>query len=345
MAEMKFSCQACGQHIQCDEQWSGRQIACPACGASMMVPQIAAIPTAVPVAAPAVAEAAPAPTAVAAGPRRLVPKKKPFPIGRLLAWTAGTAVFVVAMFFVLRQADLWQGAFNRKQKEIVANSSGGELTHMARIYQTLDETDPAKAEAAQMKANQRAERDRNKMIEALKVQPDPTLALPLTAPTYTLDGAAAAIPDARVNGTSADAPFKVETAHLDANGPGGVLAFQEGVGTEADHELFIYLDANDVTHLAGRSWTVDKDTRGKDVPQTVKRWTINPKFAPVPKTFGSGYVLRLEFGQPTRDWQPGKIYLALPDQGHTVLAGNFSLPMPRSADDDKALQMLEGMRR
>src|SRR5581483_6280614 len=107
MAEMKFSCQGCGQHIQCDEQWSGRQIACPACGATLTVPIVASIPVAAPVAAPTpvAAGAAPAPA------RRLVPKKKPFPVKRVLMWSVGAIVFLVAMFFVLRQADVWQGAF------------------------------------------------------------------------------------------------------------------------------------------------------------------------------------------------------------------------------------------
>lgn len=348
MADIKFSCPSCGQHIQCEDQWAGRQIACPACAASLAVPQIQAAPAPVPTVAPAPAPSsspsAPTPGSPAPAARRLVPRKKPFPVKALLLWTAGVAVFVVGMIYLLRGANVLQRSFNKNQKEIVANSSGGELTHIANVYQVLDATDPAKAEAAQIKAHQRAERERGQMIEALKVKADPTLALPLATPAYALD-ASVTVPDGRVNGSSAQTPFKVETVHLDPNSAGGgVLAFQEGVGSQADHEIFIYLDTDNITNLAGRSWTVDQNTRGKGVPQVVKRWTINPKFAPVPKTFSSGYVLRLQFAQPTRDWETGQIYLALPDPGHTVLAGSFSLPMPRSPQDEKALQMLRHMR-
>ncbi|HTL58949.1 MAG TPA: hypothetical protein VL361_24895 [Candidatus Limnocylindrales bacterium] len=40
MADMKFSCPQCGQHISCDEPWAGHQIECPACHSSIVVPQI-----------------------------------------------------------------------------------------------------------------------------------------------------------------------------------------------------------------------------------------------------------------------------------------------------------------
>ena len=39
MADLKFSCPQCGQHIACDEAWSGQQIPCPACQGKLLVPQ------------------------------------------------------------------------------------------------------------------------------------------------------------------------------------------------------------------------------------------------------------------------------------------------------------------
>jgi rhodanese-related sulfurtransferase len=38
MKEIKFSCPACGQHIQVAEEWSGRQIDCPACKKPVCIP-------------------------------------------------------------------------------------------------------------------------------------------------------------------------------------------------------------------------------------------------------------------------------------------------------------------
>jgi DNA-directed RNA polymerase subunit RPC12/RpoP len=57
MAEIKFSCPQCGQHISGEEQWSGRQIQCPACATTLTVPG-----------------APPAPATVASVPQSLVPQ-------------------------------------------------------------------------------------------------------------------------------------------------------------------------------------------------------------------------------------------------------------------------------
>jgi hypothetical protein len=38
MAEIKFSCGQCGQHISADRQWSGQQIQCPSCQGTLTVP-------------------------------------------------------------------------------------------------------------------------------------------------------------------------------------------------------------------------------------------------------------------------------------------------------------------
>ena len=40
MNEYKFSCPQCQQHLQCDEQFSGRQIQCPACQHLIRIPAI-----------------------------------------------------------------------------------------------------------------------------------------------------------------------------------------------------------------------------------------------------------------------------------------------------------------
>src|SRR5579859_4773507 len=46
MADIKFSCSQCGQHISCDAPWAGHQIQCPACQANLTVPQAQSAPAA-----------------------------------------------------------------------------------------------------------------------------------------------------------------------------------------------------------------------------------------------------------------------------------------------------------
>ena len=40
MSQFKFSCPQCQQHLQCDEQFSGREIQCPGCHHLIRVPPV-----------------------------------------------------------------------------------------------------------------------------------------------------------------------------------------------------------------------------------------------------------------------------------------------------------------
>src|SRR5512139_319363 len=44
MADMKFSCPECGQHIAYGEAWAGRKIQCPTCHSEIVVPQSHPVP-------------------------------------------------------------------------------------------------------------------------------------------------------------------------------------------------------------------------------------------------------------------------------------------------------------
>jgi hypothetical protein len=57
MADIKFACPQCGQHISGNEQWAGHQIQCPTCATTLTVPQ-----------------APPAPKPVGLTPKSLVPQ-------------------------------------------------------------------------------------------------------------------------------------------------------------------------------------------------------------------------------------------------------------------------------
>jgi len=40
MSHLKFNCSHCGQHLECDPEYAGRQIPCPACHALTLVPAV-----------------------------------------------------------------------------------------------------------------------------------------------------------------------------------------------------------------------------------------------------------------------------------------------------------------
>ncbi len=41
MSKLKFNCSHCGQRLECDDAYSGRQIPCPSCKAMTVVPGVA----------------------------------------------------------------------------------------------------------------------------------------------------------------------------------------------------------------------------------------------------------------------------------------------------------------
>lgn len=78
MSEFKFSCNQCNQHIAVEDAWTGHQIQCPNCQASIVVPANPARiapPPVLPVSAPPPAAPAPVATRRAAAPTGPAPVK------------------------------------------------------------------------------------------------------------------------------------------------------------------------------------------------------------------------------------------------------------------------------
>src|SRR5262249_39989952 len=143
MADIKFSCPHCNQHITCDELWGGHQLQCPGCQGSLIVPGGAATAPAhsplvpkVP-AGPGKLSKAPAPNAPAPGasaPARNIPirnlapavRKKQSPVVKF----AITAAVLVALgaggyFGYIWLSDM-QSKANAKSREAEKNSDGGQ---------------------------------------------------------------------------------------------------------------------------------------------------------------------------------------------------------------------------
>jgi hypothetical protein len=96
MADIKFACPTCQQHIQAESGYAGVQIVCPACHASLIVPGTPAPPALVAVSAPAYAAgpAVPAAPSVTAAPRSAAGSacpscKGPLPRGAVLCTRCG----------------------------------------------------------------------------------------------------------------------------------------------------------------------------------------------------------------------------------------------------------------
>jgi hypothetical protein len=271
--------------------------------------------------------ASPPPSPARAQPRPVPSRGAPpsgYSLKKLAAIGAGVVAFCVLFYFGLGWADSFQKRFNDKQRELAAKSGGGELTHIANLYVMLDKTEPDHFAAGLVHRplQRRGVAAAGPDLDPDAPPPNPAEKLPVLPAQWTLDLAAAKIPEGRANGAISGTNFVIQTAQLQPGSGAFILSLRQG-DSAADPAFFIYLSVNAGESVLGRSWSVSTEARGKAAPQIVKRWQPNARFAPVQKTFNSGYAMRLELGQPSNAWIPGKIFLSLPDADKTFLAGLF----------------------
>lgn len=359
MADIKFSCPHCNQHITCDELWGGHQLQCPSCQGQLTVPAPAAAPPPPPPSAavpPAhlgssvVFKPPPGTPKLAlgqaqsqpgAGPRSIpirnlappAPKK-----GNRILKLAGTVVVVLAVgagcyfgFIWVRQMQNKSNAQNRSDE--ARNSGESQVGHIANLNSVLDATEPGHSlgELSERKSSGPRQRPTGVGTEIAvgEAGAAPASAAagdgsPVTPPAYTLDVAAARIPDGRVNGMISGSNFVAEAARIDPVGSAQVLRLLQGTPASPDREVLVYLHLKPGERLGGQSLSIASDMKGSGVPQVSKRWKMTPRSAPSLKAFNTGYAMKLELGPVTNSLVPGKIFLALPDPEQTVVAGNFS---------------------
>lgn len=332
MADIKFSCPNCGQHITCDELWGGHQLDCPSCKHPLAVPA---------------ATAPQAPEAPAA-PRSLVPKP-PAAAEPRLAINAGHASAQAGAEAAQRTIPIRNLAPPPPKKKsraasysigaavVVALGVGGYFGY-GWFSRTQNKPTVSTHEAAKNAdlgpAGHRASLGTQAGTNSATA-PD---ALPLLPAVWTLDLTQAKIPNGRANGTLAGTNFVPETARIDPQGAAHVLRLLQGQAASPDHEVLVYLHLKPGEKLGGQQLDISQDMNGAGVPQVTKLWKKNPRFAPQYKSFRSGYAMRLELGQPADGAVQGKIYLALPDPEQSVVAGNFKATIITNAPVDATIQ-------
>jgi len=147
---------------------------------------------------------------------------------------------------------------------------------------------------------------------------------PMVAPVWSLNPKGVKISDGKANGSISGTHFVVENARLTKTANGHLLSLSEGSGPSPMHEFQVFLRLGATDTVTNHTWSITPEMTGASVAPVVKRWKTDPRFAPQSKTFSSGYALQLEMGTPGEDGQiPGKIFLSLPDQEQSVVAGTF----------------------
>lgn len=101
---------------------------------------------------------------------------------------------------------------------------------------------------------------------------------------------------------------------------GGTLTFRHQARTAQEMSVTINLFAKQGQELAGQS--VNVDAGWTNAPKVTLRWKDEQQ-QPVSRTFRKGYALKLQFGAVTNGQLPGRIYLCVPDDEKSCLAGTF----------------------
>jgi hypothetical protein len=303
MADLRFTCTHCGQEIECDELWSGREIQCPTCQAQLAVPSK---PDGPPHAA--LASAKPGQARLSIGQSRTERSAAPPPPPPQMA----------TLQQQLNQAKLAKKGNPMKwvtiSAVIIVVAVGAYLGYPYLRDWMAKRSETAKQASAPPP-----------VTNAVPAEPPPPpKELPVLPAVWTLDVDKAKIPEGKVNGLISGTNFVPEFASLDKVGTTYLLRLLQGTPAAPDVGFMVYLRLNVGESVTGHTWTVSQDLKDRTLPQVVKLWKTNPRYAAKQKPFSSGYAMKLELGQITNGVIPGKIFLALPDTEQSVAAGVFT---------------------
>ncbi len=149
--------------------------------------------------------------------------------------------------------------------------------------------------------------------------PTPVKVGPAAAPAAKSDIAAPTIPTHPAKGQVRGVPFFVGASEIE----NGVLTLRQREVPDADTEVTITLMTKMWDVPAGRTFKIINQQPAADAPLVRIRWKEEGQGAPRQQQFTDKFTLLLELGQERDKKLPGKIYLSLPDEDKSVVAGTF----------------------
>lgn len=298
MSDFQFNCPSCKSAVVVDEQFAGSKIKCPVCSHDAIIPSAPGKGKQLGVAAQG--QKAPPPPIPMAAQAMLQQKQQRMPGWAKALITAGVLGTIAAVLIFTPAID--------KVKALIGK---GEDTAAAQAPLPLPGGGQPQGQGG--------------------AQHPPPAPAPAPAPEgpavkaeYTLDLTLAQIPGAKVSGTVENDPFQLDSALIS----GDVLMLRQGKGTFPDKEVLIYLRAG--ANLEGKKWEITAE-QTSGVPQVVKKWKPDPRYAARSKSYAKGYLMKLELGQAKEGRIPGKIFLAFPDESQSFVAGTFDAFSPQAA--------------
>ncbi len=138
------------------------------------------------------------------------------------------------------------------------------------------------------------------------------------ASLWNLDLSDAKIPETDASGSIHGRAFTLEHASL----TGSNLTLRVGHSGSVELGLNIYFFNRQPEELAGK--TAEIKPTDTTAPRVTLRWKGDKKES---QTFHSGYAMKVEFSAPENGALPGKIFISLPDDSKSWVAGTFRAEM------------------
>jgi hypothetical protein len=133
------------------------------------------------------------------------------------------------------------------------------------------------------------------------------------------------VPDRPASGKLAGQDFKVEGVKLEAS---GALTLRQGKDFFPDLAVLIFLPIRAGQGIEGKSYVVAATTvPGQQRPHIHMQRRAPGEKLPKGQAFINDYAMKLEFGKAQGDRVPARIYLCLPDEGKSFVAGTFTLEL------------------
>jgi DNA-directed RNA polymerase subunit RPC12/RpoP len=141
---------------------------------------------------------------------------------------------------------------------------------------------------------------------------------------WTLDLTNAAFPEALAAGSIHRSGFRCEKATLQ----GGNLTLRQGKAWPPDLALSVVFFALQGEDLSGKSIEITPN-RTPPLPRVTIRWKEEPDKA-ISRNINSGYALKAVFGEAAGGRMPGRIYICLPDDAKSFVAGTFDAEIKKA---------------
>jgi hypothetical protein len=140
---------------------------------------------------------------------------------------------------------------------------------------------------------------------------------------WTLNLTNTAFPGTVASGSIHGSGFICERATL----TGGNLTMRQGKGKSPDLGFTVAFFATQGEELSGKTVEITAD-RIPPLPRVTLRWK-DEQDKVISRNVTNGYALRVVFGEVASGHMPGKLYLCLPDEAKSFIAGTFDAEIRR----------------